>query len=149
MRTMFGCSSAAVAAASAKAVNLLGTAQAAEKKHFDGDGAVEAALSSAIDDTHAAARNFFEQFVIAESSLSPCCHGGFWQHCRQFQLLLTGSLCFHERHEGHAPAAKALGCMFGHGSTAGGHCSNRVFGEVVICSHPPSKASGDADCKKC
>ena len=41
---------------------------AAEEKHLDGDDAVEAALSSAINDTHAAAGNFFEQLVIAEPS---------------------------------------------------------------------------------
>jgi hypothetical protein len=54
----------------AEAGEVFGRGEVAAEDHLEGDEAIEAALSRLVNDTHAAAADFFEQFVVADASLN-------------------------------------------------------------------------------
>ena len=69
MATMFGCCKLAAAAASARNRCASSVARlVAEQEHLHRDDAAKAHLPRLVDDAHAAAGDFFEQFVVAEGT---------------------------------------------------------------------------------
>ena len=69
---------------------------------LEGDDAVEAFLPGAIDDAHAAAAEFFEQFVIVET-LRDAAHAA----CFHWRLIVAAAEFFSER--GHGPKVAKIG----------------------------------------
>jgi hypothetical protein len=51
-----------------KAAHFVGVGELAREDHFDGHRAVQPRLTRLIDDTHPAAADFLDQFIIAEDS---------------------------------------------------------------------------------
>src|SRR5687768_16513920 len=55
-----------------KTLNIVGAGELASEDHLYRDKSVQSNLSSFIDDSHSAARNFCEQFEVAEIAERPC-----------------------------------------------------------------------------
>src|SRR5205809_67226 len=118
MATMFGCWRRAAAVTSPRKRCDLLARELPGQNHLERDNAPEAGLPSAIDHTHPAPGNLFEQFVVAEVPNRPT----FGFRCSMFafsqeRLSLVGArdLRFRQRFFQpafeQAPSAEALGVL--------------------------------------